>query len=826
VDEYGAAGMPRKEARRRARLELGGIEPTKEACREVRPFRWMENLARDVQLALRSFQRAPGFMIAIVLTLGLGLGLNAAIAMLANGEVLRSMVVRDPASLVSVRFIDAPSLSVTPETLLRETSAFQDVLAELRVTTSLEGQSAFAAAVSGNYFAMLSPPMVLGRPIHPEDEGRVVVIGESCWRVRFSADPEIVGRGVRVGGFPFEVIGVVGAGFTGFSSPGGRGLWVPLPAWSRLPDAPDGVRPVRLGGRLRQGVTAEQAEAMVTAYAAQAAGETSEPTNRARGSVRSVQDGLSEDVRGSLVALLCVFALTMAIPCANAANLLLARALGRQREIGVRLAMGAGRVRIARQLLTEGFLLALLAALVGVVVAQGAIALALRAWYSMAPPFDVATTPVPPLELDRVVIGYVLAAAILTTAAFAALPALQSSRLNLAGVLRGEVGAVRASRLRNVLVVGQVALCTVFLASAAALLQVTARVVSAAPGVDPAEVFQVQYGSQETTETVAAELEGEPWVQSVAFASGAGPAGHGAIRVEMEGTAASFLQLTGQVSPEYFPLVHRQVVRGRNFSREEALSEAGVVIVSETAAAKFWLGEDAVGKRLTVSDFSGQNRRTITVIGVVRDMFESAMKEARQDVVYLPATMGSPTFRGRPMVRGRGAPEQVRRQLEAVLARTGAADRGARIESSEEEMASYTFGFQAQSWFASALGAVALALTLSGIFAATAFLLGQRTKERGIRMALGATAADAARFVLSYSMRLAVLGLAMGGLLSAVVVKWLSTQVFNGIGGIGNHDWTAYGAVGAVIALAAILAALVPALRAARVQPATTLRAE
>jgi predicted permease len=528
------------------------------------------------------------------------------------------------------------------------------------------------------------------------------------------------------------------------------------------------------------------------------------------------------------------FALVLLICCANVANMMLARGLNRQREIGVRLSLGASRSRVTRQLLAEGFLIAVTAGLAGLGIARASIDLGLRAanyyWKANVPGRFVAAYPViplPALPLDTRVFAFALAVAAFVTVAFALAPALQATRPGVSLALRGEFGGVRPSRLRGLLLASQVAVCLLLLITTGLLLRGTVHLRAVDPGFDVRGVFKI-----EVSKALALELEpivsGQGWAEPVAFASRvpldtvfprlyAGPAD----RDETMSARHNF------VSPEYFSALRIPVVRGRTFTEQEARTEASVVVVSESVAKRLWPGEDAVGKVIRIDPSQARPGRRLPpfsraeVVGVVGGVADHLISADRNHV-YFPAHLRG-SYPGSLLVRGKPDPRRTAQLLDALLMQVVPPDEPAAVVPLATLLEVEILPVRIASLVSSLLGGLALVVTVSGVYGVVSYLVSRRAKEIGIRMALGATSGGVVRFVLGQSMKQAAAGMVLGMVLALAASKLLSATI---IGRMNLFDLVAYAGGSLLVALAAILAALGPARRASRVDPATTLRAE
>lgn len=810
-----------------AARRFGNTTLLREQSREHWSFAWVESCVQDVVYAFRTLRRSPGFSVAVIGTLALGLGLNTAVFTLVNAYVLRPLAVSDPSSLYQVglrgqaRSEFALGANVLND-LRTRTDVFSEVLAIDSRFANLDGHIARAAVVSDNYFSMLGGRTALGRPVQIGDSENELVLSDRAWRSWYTGDTDILGKRVTVGKYRFEVIGVARPEFTGVEP--GSDFWMPLEAWRRTVGQLDPNFAVV--GRLQPGRTPPQVEAALALYARQITADWPE-TDRARGvelRSRAAMLELPPRLYLALVPLFAAFAFTMAIPCANVTNMVLARGLTRQREIGVRLSIGAKRSRLVFQLLTEGLVLAIAAGLLGLVIARLSIDASFRVLYATTPPaahtvLDILT---PDLPLDWRVFLFAMALAALATLAFSLVPALQATRLNITNSLRGEFSSLPTSRLRDGLVVLQISACLLFLVNAVLMVRAVQRVARLDTGYDARGVFSLANYTPIHVPAIVASLEREPWVDLVAHASGETGVDAGESGKQLQSATLSY------VSSNYFDVFRIPVSRGRAFSNEEAASGATVAVISRSAAERMWPGEDALGKVLqTESGHSRQTRhsrieefRTARVIGIAGDVRPAnPFLESNGVQLYLPARAADAES---VYVRGKGDVPQTARLFEQTWKRIAAADEAADVFSLEQRQYWDAYPARAFSWVASLLGIVALILTISGVYGVISYVVSQRRKEIALRVALGAGRLRVISAVMGHLGKLTMVGLVVGGAFAALVSKamWAQTSLIN------PFEPIAYVLAPAIVIAATLVASAAPARRASRVEPAAVLRAD
>jgi predicted permease len=857
-----ANGLSPADARTRALARFGSVPLAADQCRDARGVSLVSDLTRDIVYAFRTFHRAPLAALTIVATVGLGLGLVTAVFIIYNTILFRVDAVRNPGELFAVEQRRALSTEQVPLTLSdyeamrrelssrRETSVFTDAVAmmsgaNVATRTRIDGRAAVGVLVSGNWFRVLGVQAALGRSLTPEDDdptaGRpVIALSDAGWRRLFDADPGVIGRRVVINGAPFEVVGVMPDDFRGLglTTPA---FWAPLAAAGQLRDefaGRDATMAVDVIGRLKPGMSPEAAASALGAWAS---ARISAPTasNAAESRVVvTLQPRQGTEPADALEALMAfaplffAFGLILLIGCANVTNLLLARSLARQREIGVRLSLGASRGRIIQQLLTESLLLSCGAAACGLVVSRMTLEGLLAAAITLPPPELIEaigllnlTVPAP----DWRVVVFVLAAATMSAVVFGLAPALQATRLDLVRTMRGDVTKdARPGRARQALISLQVGASALLLICAVIFLRGALGTATKQPAVRTSDTLRVSVANEPRRTALLQAVRADP---SVTVVSASSTPTEAAIETIEMGTSnrTSVLQLA--VSSEYFNVLGIDIVRGRGFTPAERSPDAGVVVVSESVARRLWPDGDGIGQTLRVESRPPASQgggslpsRMMTVIGIARDPLReggiSYLDTFRG--IYLPASPETPgTWL---MLRVRGNPDRVR---EALLERLTRVDPAlSNIVTLQAISSLQTYVLQIGFWLTVILGALALALTVSGLFSVLSYIVEQQAKDIGVRMALGAASKDVIQLVLFQSLRPVGIGLVAGGGLAAALAIVLLTRP----AAAELADWVqvldpaAYGASVLTIVLSCALAVSVPALRAARIDPIATLR--
>jgi predicted permease len=798
----------------------------------VRVRQAFERTLQDVRYALRSLRRSPGFVLTVAATIALGLGINTALFTLFNSYVLRPIPVRDPGSLYRLTWTTgagrAHAFSWDEYRRLREdTDVFSEIAAVQFVQTRVDGRVFRGQLVTGNYFQMLGVGAVLGRTILPEDgavPGRepVVVLSFDAWQAVFAGRPDIVGTSILIRGSPMEVIGVARQGFQDLDETP-RDFWAPLTVARLLQDGPDlfgPERPERLAiiGRVRTGQRLSSAEAELGAWSRQM---TSQHANERRAGgvvLRSSATAmpLTPELLLVISPLAAAFALALLLACANVASMMLARGVARQREIGIRLSLGAARGRLIGQLLTESILLSVPAAVLGWIVSRIAIESALRTMYATVPEDMLELLREVTLPVDWRVIVFMSVAAVTSAVGFGLVPAIQASRPNVMLAARGEFTAdLRPVRLRNALVLAQVTACTLLLVACGALLRTTIEMSSIDVGFRTGGVVAmevVEKARKRVIDTVASD----PAVEAIAAASSIPLNGlvPSVPIVSQDGSAISATY--NYVSPGYFDLLAIPILRGRVFTSAEAVAEAPVAMVSAATAQRLFGNGNPLGQMVHVE---GAPARDVRIVGVTGDIVTCCIAHGKDPaLIYLPA--GSST-RGAILVRVRGSVEIERRGLDVRLSRTvpgGISD----IHSLDQHRAAGVYPFRAASFIGLAVGGLALLLTVSGVYATVSYLVTRRTKEIGVRMALGATTGAVTALMLIQSVRVAGAGIGFGVALAVGVSRLLASRMVF----MRAFDLPALAGGVLVVAAAAIAAGYIPSRRAARVDPITSLRCD
>lgn len=816
----------------------------------------METLIQDVRYAARSLRKAPGFAAVIIISIALGIAANATVFSVANGLLWSTLPVKDPARLVV--FSEGESFPYPDYIDYRDQTAsvFEGVCAHFPlVPASLgdkgEPERVWGQLVSGNYFSLIGVNPALGRPIRPEEDqvlGRdaVVVLSHDLWARRFGADPGILGRTVALNGQPYTVIGVAPAGFQGTDHGLAAQFWVPLAMAERImPDLaqPDG-RTSRtnqwlcLNARLKPGISRKQAETALNVVKKRIDDTYRKDAKNhhaaiSLGSAGGLIGGSATQALGLMAVLMVVVGLVLMVACANVANLLLARATGREKEIAVRLAVGASRRRLVRQLLTESILLAFAGAAVGFLLAAAAA----RAISTFQVPLPVPI--VFDFNVDFRVLAFTAGLSLLTALLFGLVPALRATRPDLVGALKNEAAVFgRAVRfgMRNTLVVVQVAFSLVLLVGAGLFLRSLQNASSIDIGFQPDHILlmgvdpKLHNYSRERTKQFLSDLRGRvsalPGVRSVSYVDSL-PLSIGGTSYDFKGVGAKpGEEQTANadvynVGAGFFETMGLPLLRGRGFARGD---DEHVAVINETMARRLFGNSDPLGRQMTAGEYGGKT--SLTIVGVARNSKSRTLGEGPVNCAYLfieaaPEKVFS--FFGISIaVKTTVNPQSLARPVRAEINRLDPNLAVFGTETMQEHVNKSLLLPQISATLLGTFGAVGLTLAAIGLYGVMSYSVRRRTREIGIRMALGAESGSVLRMVLRQGLAVTSLGLVIGLAIALVLGRFAASLLY----GVSGTDAVTFVAVPAVLLAAGIAATLLPACRAARVDPNVALRYE
>jgi len=838
-------GMPPDEARAVALKSFGHPGRNTERGYDIRGGGWLEALWQDLRYGARMLFKQPGFTAIAALTLGLGIGANITIFSVVNAVLLRPLPYPDADRLVFL-WSEAPAQNIRERASAyanvadwrEQNKSFEDIAASdptvVTLTGAAEPEQVMSVRASANLFPLLGVAPMLGRTFTADEEqqqARVVVLSHGLWRRRFGASPNVLGQTLEIDGASSQVIGVMPERFrSGKETP----IWEPhtlFPDWEAQ-KAQRGTGSWQVVGRLKPQVSLAQAQVEMSAIA-QRLEQAFPVANKGLG-VNLVPLQLhytGSNVRLALWMLFGAVALVLLIACTNVANLMLARGITREREMAIRIALGAGRIRLMRQMLTESALLSLLGGAVGLLIASWGI----RAILSFSPPnirnLDSVT-------IDTRVLAFTTVVALLTSLLFGLAPALKISQAQPGAALkegRSASGGVSGRRLRSLLLITEFSLTVLLLAGAGLLLRSFSKLQAVDPGFDPARVLHMQltparngtadqwrFFYQQVSERIAALLGVEAaGLTEEIFRSG-NP--DGLITIEggsPDSSATARIPFSEDVISEgFFQTLRVPLRKGRFFNARDNQAAVRVTIINETMARRFWPGEDALGKRFKLGPAQSTNP-WLTVVGVVGDMRRQSLERQPIAQIFQPYLQSS-ARRLILLIRTTGEPIHlapvVRSEIRA-LDKTVLVNGIATLESQlDQRVAERRF----QTWLLALFSALALLLAAVGIYGLMSYTVTQSTREFGIRMALGAQPRDLVRLVIGHGLVLSATGVVIGLVAAFALTRVLAGLLF----GVTTTDPTTFLVAPLVLLLVALLACFVPARRATKVDPMVALRHE
>jgi predicted permease len=852
VQENKARGMSADEAQRFAIRNLGGVAQVQEECRDMRGINQLETIWNDLRYAVRTLRRTPGFTVVLVLTLALAIGANSAIFSVIYGVLLRPLPYPHPDRLVRI-YLNGdtqPKFPLNP-------NDFRDFRERNRTFESVAAISPYAAQLSGSdaepvrlksfevtagYFGLLGISPEMGREFTTDDElpehGRLAVLSNHLWRNRFGSARDIIGRTITINALPYAVVGVMpadakhpGNNFHAVADGDTVDLWLPFTfdgdPNDRNSHYVDGF------GRLKPGVTPEQGNADLSAVLTQLANEHSGDRGWRTIVVPLYQETVGRSKR-MLLVLLGAVALLLLIACVNAANLLLARSSARVREIAVRSALGAGRWRVVRQLLTESLVIAFAGAALGTLFAVGGVR-ALVAWLPAGFPRAAE------IRLDTGVFAFTLVVAVVTGILFGLVPAVTASQTDLRESLhegaRGATGSGRQLRLRNVLVVGETGLACVLLIAAGLMLHSFVNLMRADPGFRPQQVLTASislphehYNESQRIrffDQMVAGLEAIPGVQSAGVGTDLPWTGYdgNADGYTVEGRSDEYNRKTTaryhMASIDYFRAMGIPLITGRFFTAQDGQNAPTVIVINQAMANRYWPDEDAVGKRISFLSRPAKEKDWIQIVGIVGDVKDQPDIAATRPALWFPYPQ-NPDGSVCVAVRSSSDPGPLTGQLRETVRQL---DSGLAIGDVQlmTQVVDAAVSSQRFALFLVGLFAVlALVLATIGMYGVISYSVNQRMHEFGVRMALGARPWRLIRLIVGQGVKLAVIGAAIGLLCAAGLGRVLGSLLY----GVGGKDPVAFAGVALLTLVTATIACYVPARRASYADPTQSLRSE
>jgi putative ABC transport system permease protein len=829
---------------------IGNVAQNKEKRRLALRAGFLESLLQDSRYALRTLRKSPGFTIIAVLTLAVGIGANTAIFSVVDAVLLRPLPYPDPNQLVLMFDVplqqpDAQSgISYRDFTEYHEQSRVFSQMAgnafhDLTLTGAGEPSIVNTAAVTPEIFPLLNAKPLAGRTLLSEDGKQgavpVAVLSENLWRSRFGSDPALIDRSITLDMRSFTVVGVLPASFRYPDGAPPQDVWICVaqdPLFGPLMSDP-GVRELGVIGRIKPGVSLAQAQAEMNTLSARLAKEFPAQDSGLGIRIQPYRQAVVGDVKSALLILLGAVGLVLLIACANVANLLMSRATSRGREIAVRIALGAARARVVRQLLTESALLGLLGGVAGVLLA---------AWgtWSLRSFLPSEVAQINSIHVGGSVLVFTLLLSLATALSFGLVPALLATPSNLQMNIQegGARTGQRGEHVRSFLAVAEISLAMVLLVAGGLLMRSLALVSSVSPGFDPQNVMeaevslpQFQYSTPQQWTAFSSELllrlHAQPGLQDSALAA--------PLPMDRQGEAAIAFSIVGNpppppdksttadyatVSPDYFRVMRIPLLRGRFFSEQDAPSNPNVAIIGETLARRYFPNQDPIGKQMRFG-FPPNSNVSREIVGVVGDVRDEALSRKPGPTMYVPFAQ-APLYGGEVVVRSSlsatsvaAGIRQATHSIDKDLPVTG-------IESLPDVLGQSISQERFRAFLLGSFSAIALVLATVGIFGVVSYSASQRTHEIGIRMALGAQRRDVLRLILGQGAKLALFGLGVGVIAAFLLTRLMASLLY----GVSATDPLTFGIVAVVLLGVAVIACYIPARRAMRADPVVALRYE
>ncbi len=863
TERFLASGMTPEEAVQAARRQFGGPAQLKQQRHDTRGLPALEAFLRDVRQAVRMLTQSPSFTVAALLALTLGIGANTAVFSVVNAVLLKPLAAPQPDRLVrlvnvtsygSVSTVGYPQFNLWSQ----ESTVFEELanhrMDVVNLTGGAQPEQIPLARVSEGFFRLFGATILHGRTFTPEEDrpggSHVVVLSHELWQRRFSADPRAVGRTVMLGSAAYTVVGVLAPGFDSEQFPERPQAWAP----SQIdPVAAERGSFTTVTGRLKPGVSLATANAELKRISEENVGMLTTKAPASIYTVEPLQQAMGIDVRPSLLLLTGAVAFVLLIACANVANLLLIRATGRKQEIAIRAALGAGRGRIVRQLLTESVVLSLAGGVLGLLAGMAGIRAALAFYPGTLPRIGEQG-----IALDWHVVVFTAAVALLTGILFGLMPALEASRMDLTAALKESTaragGSLRQNKARGLLVIAEVGLAALLLVGASLLIRSYLALHAVDPGFDARGVLTTQMSLAQTRFEKTAEMQRlvEEGTERIRALPGVEQAGAACcipletvwqLTFEVQGRPLNGKPMHGVagwtfVSPGYFDTFRIPILQGRGFTADDRAGAPGAVVINETLARSVFPGENPIGQtlilgRLIRPEYQADPPRRI--VGIVGDVRDKALSDAARPAMYvpfaqLPDAVNEMNLRLLPVawfVRTRGAPpalssqalpSQIRRELEQASGGLPVSPLRSMQQVESRSTASRSFS----TWLMTIFGSLALVLAAIGIYGLMGHWVTQRTREIGIRMALGADRRQVRFLVVTQGLALAGIGAALGLAAAFGASRMLARFLF----GVDPHDPVVFAVVPALLGAVAFLAVYLPARRATHIDPVKVLRCD
>jgi putative ABC transport system permease protein len=851
TEEYAAKGMAPEEARRRARLDLGGLEKVKEECRDARSVNWIQDLFQDLRFGLRMLRKNPGFATVAVLTLALGIGANTAIFSVVNGVLLRRLPYSDPDQLVwAAEYWPRINDDVVPDpdytNWKLNNHHFEGLAAfdggdHINMTGAGQPERIESVLVTANFVSVLGVGPSLGRGFLPQEAepgGKLVaILSDALWKREFGAEQQILGKEIALNGQLYTVVGVMPAGFRFPDRRPNPEIFLPFQLPKKVDWNVGRVSLTRVIGRLKSGVSIAQGNAELAGLSKQT--EKDIPANfvHARDGmvvrVADLHEKLVGDTRPTLLILLAAVGFVLLIGCVNVANLQLARAAGRQKELAVRAAIGAGRARLLSQLLTEAGLLAALGAVLGLLIAMAGM----RVLRDYAP---TSLVQVGEIALDRWVLLFAFGITLFTAALFGTFPALRASNpdvnIDLKGARLWVFRGLGEGKVRAVLVTCELMFALALLAASGLLIRSLVLLSNVDPGFDPTNLLTVSTALPESKYAqpeqriaffgrVLRRIVELPGVRSAALTTSLPLTKYvrgAALAIEGEPSSASGLRPLvpmEHVSRDYFSTLKVPLREGRVFEEGDFTPQAEVLIVNRAFVRRYCPNEDVVGKRIRLG---GMNAPWKTIVGAVGDVRHTSLNHEAEPEVYVPYAGEDTPSTVMLAVRIDADPRSLVAAVRDAVIAVDAEQPIFAATTMEQRVADAALGTRFNATLLSLFGFAALALTAVGVYGVVAYSVAERTREIGIRVALGATPRDVAGMVMSQGMAMTGVGIVLGFIGAFFVTRILAGLLY----GIRPGDPLTLVGAATILGLVALAACYLPTRRAMRVDPMVALRYE
>jgi predicted permease len=856
TERYVREGMSPEDARAAARRRIGNVTRLREDVHELTGVAWLEDLIDDIRHGVRHMRRARGFSAIVIATVALGIGANSAIFSVINAVLLKPIPAPDPDRIVvlATTFPEGPSYLTSDQKFnlwRQQATVLQAVAGHRYGVVNLTGvdrpEQAQAAWITDQYFQLFGIALARGRSLVASDTGpngpSVAILSDGFWKRAFGAQPDIIGKEISLSDARYEVVGITAEGVE-TSAPDPIDVWLPL---AIDPASTSQVHYFTAEARLTPGVSLATANARLALAAdefrrrfpmALAMGP------RASFGVQVSRDALVANVRPSLLVLMGAVALVLLIACVNVANLQFIRALGREREIAVRSALGASRARVARQLLAESIPLAIAGGTLGLLLGTAGIRLLLSLNPGNIPRVGQFGTAV---AVDARVLMFTALLSLATALIWSLPPALRVSRIDLNTTLKDGAPLSRPPRhmrIRSLLIVSELAVAVMLLTGAALLIRTFVALRAVEPGVDTRNVLTLRMSLSgprfaktsavdQLIRSTVVSLEGLPGIASAAYASALPLEGGAVFPYVINGRPLSgpfhgFGPWTS-VSPHYFDVFKIHLIRGRLFSDGDSGDAPGVAIIDEAMAARSWPDTDPLNQQIFIGKGSGPefDEPARLIVGIVRNVHDGPLDRAPQPAMYVPAAQLTDGLNARIVrgsmawaVRTDGDPQSVASSIQHELMQSSGGLPVTRVRTMEQVMARTTQRAEFNMSLLTVFALSALVLASIGLYGLVAYSVQERRPEIAIRMSLGADAGTMRNMMLREGLRLAALGIAIGLASSWAVARVMATFVF----GVKLHDPLAFISAPLVLVAVGVLATWLPALRATRINPADVLR--